>query len=76
MTHASRPLQNYDLSGEGTSYGSHVHVFITTQGHGDVRSAQCRGHLRDNTNMKDDTQHSRTHSFEQSEYERMIMTAK
>ena len=26
------------------------------------RSAQCRGHLRDNTNMKDDTHQTRTHS--------------
>ena len=25
--------------------------------------AQCRGHLRDNTNVKDDTHHSRIHSF-------------
>ena len=42
----------------------------------DEGSAQSRGHLRDNTNMKDDTHHSRSHSFQQGEYERMIMTVK
>ena len=29
----------------------------------DEGSAQCRGHLRDNRNMKDDTHHLNTHSF-------------
>ena len=38
----------------------------------DDGSAQCGGHPRDNMNMKDDTHHSRTYSFEQGE--RMIMT--
>ena len=39
----------------------------------DDGSAQCRGHLRDNTNMQDYTLHSRIHSFNQGEYERMIV---
>ena len=55
------------------------HTFLTKQGHGspspDEGSAHFRGHLRDNTNMKDGTHHPRTHSFQQGEYERMIMTA-
>ena len=40
----------------------------------DQWSTQCRGHLRDNTNMKDDrpTYHTRTYSFQQGEYERRL----
>ena len=34
MTHASRALQTYDLSGEGINFGSHTY-FLTTQGHGE-----------------------------------------
>ena len=43
----------------------------------DKGSAQCRGHFRDNMNMKDGyTIHADIHSFKQGEYESMIMTAK
>ena len=42
----------------------------------DWGSAQCRNHLRDSTNMKDDTYQAHTHSLQQGEYEVMIMTAK
>ena len=48
-----------------------IHNFLTTQEHGrassDEGSAQCRGHLLDNTDMKDDTHHSHTHWFQQGE---------
>ena len=79
MTHAIRALQSHDLSGEGINSGSHTYFFDHTKtwrASPDEGSAQCRGHFRDNTNMKDDTQHLRTESFERGEYERMIMTAK
>ena len=42
----------------------------------DEGSAQCRGYLRDNTNTKDDTHQAHTPSFQQGEYEMMIMVAK
>ena len=43
---------------------NHIHIFVTTQGlevSPDEGSAQCRGQLQDNTNMKDDKLNSRTH---------------
>ena len=43
-----------------------VHTFLPHQdmeGHSVWGISSMRGHLRDNTNMKDDTHHSRTHSF-------------
>ena len=39
-------------------------------------SAQFRGHIRDSTNMKDDTHQAHTHSVQQDEFETMIMAAK
>ena len=55
----------------------HRHTFFdhtrTWRASPDEESTQCRDHLRDNKNMKDDTHHSRTHSFYQGEYVRMIM---
>ena len=71
----SRALQSHDLSGEGINFGPHTYFFDhprTLSASPDEGSVQCRGHLRDNTNMKDNTQHSRTHSLQQGEYERMI----
>ena len=41
----------------------------------DEWSARCRGHLRDSTNMKDNTHQAHTQSSQQGEYE-MITTAK
>ena len=77
MTHASRALQSHDLLGEGISCGSHTSAtFLTTQGHG--RPAQCQSHLRDNTNIKDDTHtviHSHIHS-NKADMRRRIMMAK
>ena len=61
------------------NYGSHTYFFDHTRtwrASSDEWSAQCWGHLRDNTNMKDDTHQAHTHSFQQGEYEIMIMTAK
>ena len=34
----------------------------------DEWSARCRGHLRDSTNMKDNTHQAYTHSYQQGEY--------
>ena len=42
----------------------------------DEWSAQCRGHIRDNTNMKDDTHQAHTQSSQQGEYGMTITTAK
>ena len=42
----------------------------------DEWSAQCRGHLRDSTNMKDYTHQAHTQSSQQGEYGMMITTAK
>ena len=38
--------------------------------------AQCWGHLRDSTNMKDDTSQVHTQSFQQGEYEIIIIAAR
>ena len=42
----------------------------------DEWSAQCRGHLRDSTNMKDNTHQAHTQPSQQGEYGMMITTAK
>ena len=65
MTHATRTLESHDLLGEGTKLGSHTYFFDHTRtwrASPDKGSANCQGHLRDNTNMKDDTHYSRIHS--------------
>ena len=55
MTHATRALQSHDLSGEGIKLWI---TYILFWPHKDMRaspdewSAQCRGQLRDSTNMK------------------------
>ena len=59
---------------------NHIHTFLSTQGHGgsprmsDLLNAGS--HLRDSTNMKDDTHQAHTHTFQQGEYEMVIMAAK
>ena len=63
VIHATRALQSHDLSGEGINSGSHTYFFDHTRtwrASPDEGTAQCRGHLRDNANMKDDSHHSRT----------------
>ena len=57
----------------------HIHTFLTTQGRGGpprMRSAQCRGHLRDSTNMRDNTHQAHTQTSQQGEYGMMITMAK
>ena len=58
----------------------HMHTSLTTQGHGgsspDEGSSQCRGHLQDNANMKDNTHQAHTQSSQQGGYGMIIMTAK
>ena len=78
MTHATRALQSHELSGEGinlwiTYFFDHTRTWGASPDEG---SAQCIGHLRDSKNMKNDTHQTHTHSFQQGEYEIMIMAAK
>ena len=56
VTHAARALQSRDLSGEGIKlwityilFSDHTRTWRASP---DEWSAQCRGHLRDSTNMK------------------------
>ena len=54
VTYAARALQSHVLSEEGINFGSHAYFFDHTRTwrvSPDEWSAQCRGHLRDNTNM-------------------------
>ena len=79
MTHAARPLQSHDLSGEGIKLWITYMLFDHTRtwrASPDEWSAQCRGHLRDSTNMKDNTRQAHTQSSQQGEYGIMITTAK
>ena len=80
VTHATRALQSHDLSGgRGLNYGSHTYLFDHTRTWRttpDEWSALCRGHLRDSTNMKDNTHQAHTQSSRQGEYEMIITTAK
>ena len=77
--HAARALQSDDLLGRELIVGSHTYFFDHTRtwrASPHEGSAQCRGHLRESTNIKDDTHQANTHSFEQGEYEMKIMEAK
>ena len=65
--------------GRELNFGSHTYFFDHTRtwrASPDEWSAQCRGHLRDSTNMKDNTYQTHTQSYQQGEYGMMIMTAK
>ena len=77
VTHATRALKSNDLSGEGISLWL---IYVVFWPHKDMEglsgSAQCRGHLRDSTNMKDYTHQAHTQSFQQGEYEMMIMAVR
>ena len=79
MTHASRTLQSHDLSGE------RIKLWITYILFDHTRtwkaspvewSAQCRGHLQDSTNMKDNTHQAHTQASQQGKYGMMIMMVK
>ena len=77
--HAARALQSHDLSGEGIKLWITYILFDhtrTLRASPDEWSAQCRGHLRDSTNMKDNTHQSYTQSSKQGEYGMMMTTAK
>ena len=65
MTHAARALQSHDLSGEEIKLWITYILFwphkdMEGRASPDEWSAQCRGHLRDSTNMKDNT-HTHSH---------------
>ena len=80
MTHAARALQSHDLSEEGINFQSHTYFFFyytrAWRASPDEWSAQCRDHLRDNTNIKDDTHHALIHSSSKADMTRMIMIVK
>ena len=61
MTHATLALQSHDLSDHIRTFFDHTGTRRASQDEG---SPQCRGHLRDNTNMKDDTHHPCSRSFQ------------
>ena len=69
---ASRPWREL-ISGSDTYFFGDTR---TWRAFSDEGSVQCRSHLRDSTNMKDDTHQAETHSFQQGEYEMVIMAAK
>ena len=78
VTHAALALQSHELSGEGIKLWITYILFDHTRtwrASPDEWSARCRGHLRDSTNMKDNTHQAHTQSSQQGEYE-MITTAK
>ena len=79
MTLAARALQNQNLSGEGINLWLKYIFFVHTRtwrAFSDEGSAQCRGLLRDKTKITDDTHQAHSQSFQQGEYEMMIMAAR
>ena len=79
VTHAAGPYRATICRGRELNYGSHTYVFDHTRAwraSPDEWSAQCRGHFRDRTNMKDNTHQAHTQSSQQGEYGMMITTAK
>ena len=59
------PYRATTCRGRELIYGSHIYFFDHTRtwkASPDEWSAQCRGHLRDSTNMKDNTHQAHTHS--------------
>ena len=59
--------------GSQTYFFDHTRTWRASQ---DEWSARCRSHLRDSTNMKDNTHQAHTHSYQQGEYGKMITAAK
>ena len=73
------PYRATTCRGRELNYGSHTYFFDhirTWRPSPDECSAQCRGHLRDSTNMKDTAHQAHTQSSQQGEYGMMITTAK
>ena len=71
VTHAARALHSHDLAGRELNCGSQTYFFDHTRtwrASPDELSARCRGHLRDSTNMKDNTHQAHIHSYQQGEY--------
>ena len=72
------PYRATTCRGRELNFGSHTYFFDHTRTwrtSSDEGSAQCWDHLRDSTNMKDDTHQTHTHLFHQGEYEMMIIAA-
>ena len=73
------PYRATTCRGRELNYGSHT-CFLdhtrTWRASPDEWSAECRGHLRDSTNMKDNKHQSHTESSQQGEDGMMITTAK
>ena len=72
------PYRAMTYRGRELNYGSHTYLFDHTRTwrpSPDEWSAQCRGHLRDSTNMKDNTHQAHSQSSQQGEYG-MMTTAK
>ena len=73
------PYRTTTCRGRELNYGSHTYFFDhtrTLRASPDEWSAQCRGHLWDSTNMKDNTHQAHTQSSQQGEYGMMMTTAK
>ena len=66
------PYRATTCRGRELNYGSHTYFFDHTRtwrASPDEWSALCRGHLRDSTNMKDNTNQAHTQSSQQGEYD-------
>ena len=73
------PYRAMTCRGRELNYGSHTYFFDLTRtwrASPDEGWAQCWGHLRDSTNMKDNTHQAHTQSSQQGEYGMIITTAK
>ena len=73
------PYRARTCQGRKLNYRSRTYFFDHTRTRRtspDEWSAQCRGHLQDSTNMKDNTHQAHTQSSQQGEYGMMITTAK
>ena len=79
MTHATWAFRATICRGRELNYGSHTYFLDhirTWRASPDEWSAQFRGHLRDSTNMKDNTHQAYTQSSQQGEYGMVTTTAK
>ena len=73
------PYRATTCRGRELNYGLHTYFFDHTRtwrASPDEWSDQCRGHLRDSTNMKDNTHQAHTQSSQQGEYGIMISLVK
>ena len=73
------PYRARTCQGRKLNYRSRTYFFDHTRTRRtspDEWSAQCRGHLQDSTNMKDNTHQAHTQSSQQGEYGMIITTAK